>query len=236
MRAVILAGGKGTRLAPYTNVLPKPLVPVGDRPMIELIIRQLAQAGFDRIDLCVGHLGQLIRAYLTESAVVPEGVEINYVWEDSPLGTAGALHLIERPTEPFLVMNGDVLTTLPYGQLMRFHEASGAELTIASHQQAVRISLGVIEGERGEVSGYVEKPTLQYEVSMGIYVYDPGVIDLIPRGPFDFPNVVLLLIEAAKRVQTYHFDGMWFDIGTPAEHERAMEAYADDPSRFDPSR
>ncbi len=233
MRAVILAGGKGTRLAPYTTVLPKPLVPVGDRPVVELIIRQLAQAGFDRIDLCVGHLGHLIRAYLTESDAVPEGVEVNFVWEDQPLGTAGALRLIERPTEPFLVMNGDILTTLPYGQLMRFHNASGSALTIASHPKTVRLSLGVIEGEQGTVSGYVEKPSLRYEVSMGIYVYDPSVIDLIPHGPFDFPNVVLLLIEAARAVQTYHFDGTWFDIGTTAEHERAMAAFAEDPSSFD---
>ena len=233
MRAVILAGGKGTRLAPYTTVLPKPLVPVGERPVVELIIRQLARAGFDRIDLCVGHLGHLIRAYLTESDVVPDGVEVNYVWEDKPLGTAGALHLIERPTEPFLVMNGDILTTLPYAQLMRFHTASGSALTIASHNQTVRLALGVIEGEQGSVNGYVEKPTLQYEVSMGIYAYDPSVIDLIPQGPFDFPDVVLLLIDAAKAVQTYHFDGPWFDIGTTAEHELAMAAYAEDPSRFD---
>jgi NDP-sugar pyrophosphorylase family protein len=233
MRAVILAGGKGTRLKPYTTVLPKPLVPVGDRPILELIIHQLGAAGFDRIDLCVGHLGHLIRAYLTESDVIPEGVELNYVWEDQPLGTAGALHLLERPQEPFLVMNGDILTTVDYAQLMRFHSAAGAALTIAAHHKDVRLELGVIEGDDGIVTGYVEKPTLQYEVSMGIYVYDPAVLDRIPRGPFDFPDVVLMLVDQGEKVQTYHFEGPWFDIGTAEEHDRALAAYDEDSTRFD---
>jgi NDP-mannose synthase len=232
MRAVILAGGKGTRLAPYTTVLPKPLMPVGDRPILELIIKQLARHGFDRIDLCLGHLGSLIRSYLTEAEAVPEGVELNYVWEERPLGTAGALKLIERPTEPFLVMNGDILTTLDYGQLMRFHQANGAALTIASHHEDVRISLGVIEGEQGEVRGYIEKPVLQYEVSMGIYVYDVAVVDRIPDGQYDFPEVVLSLIGAGEAVNTYHFEGTWFDIGTPDDHDLAVAAYQDDPARF----
>jgi NDP-mannose synthase len=235
MRAVILAGGKGTRLRPYTTVLPKPLVPVGDRPILEIIIRQLARAGFMRIDLSVGHLGELIRAYLDQDAMVPEGVEVNYVWEDTPMGTAGSLHLIDRPDEPFLVMNGDILTTLDYAQLMRFHGATGAALTIASHHQDVPLSLGVIEGENGEVTGYVEKPTLKYEVSMGIYVYDPSVIDHIPRSQYDFPDLVLKLVGAGERVQTYHFEGAWYDIGTPGEHERALTAFDKGPELFDAS-
>ena len=232
MRAVILAGGKGTRLAPFTTVVPKPLIPVGDRPIIELIINQLAKHGFDRIDLSLGHLGNLIRAYLSETDAIPDGVELNYVWEDRPLGTAGALRLIDRPTEPFLVMNGDILTTLDYGQLMRFHQGNGSALTIASHHEDVRISLGVIEGDQGKVTGYIEKPTLQYEVSMGIYVYDVSVIDRIPDGSYDFPEVVLSLIDAGEPVQTYHFEGTWFDIGTPSDHDLAVAAYNEDPGRF----
>ena len=235
MRAVILAGGKGTRLAPYTTILPKPLMPVGERPIIELIVKQLVRAGFTRIDLCVGHLGHLIRSYLDESGVTPEGVHLNYVWEEKPLGTAGALHLIERPEEPFLMMNGDILTTLDYAQLMRFHGAASPSLTIASHHQEVRLSLGVIEGEGGRVTGYVEKPTLKYEVSMGIYVIDPAVIERIPVGPYDFPDVVLALVEAGESVQTYHFEGPWYDIGTPGEHELASAAFEADATGFDPT-
>lgn len=232
MRAVILAGGRGTRLRPYTTVLPKPLVPVGDRPILETIIGQLVKAGFTQIDLSVGHMGELIRAYLEEKKVVPDHVDLRYVWERQPLGTAGALRLLEEPTEPFLVMNGDILTTIDYAQLLRFHKNGGAALTIASHKKEVKLALGVIEGEGGEVTGYVEKPTLHYEVSMGIYVYDPKVLSHIPQGQFDFPDLVLALIAAGERVQTYHFEGTWFDIGTPAEHDRALSALDEDPDRF----
>ncbi len=235
MRAVILAGGRGTRLRPYTTVLPKPLVPVGERPILETIITQLVEAGYTQIDLSVGHLGELIRAYLTEKKIVPDHVELNYVWERQPLGTAGALRLLENLEEPFLVMNGDVLTTLDYAQLMRFHRAGGAALTIASHQKDVKLSLGVIEGSDGVVTGYIEKPTLHYEVSMGVYIYDPRVLSYIPEGACDLPDVVLSLIEAGEKVQTYHFEGTWFDIGTPAEHERAMNAFEDDPGQFSKS-
>lgn len=234
MRAAILAGGRGARLRPYTTVLPKPLVPVGERPILELIIRQLARAGFDRLDLCVGHLGELIRAYLEESSAVPAGLEVSYHWEDEPMGTAGALHQLEQPDSSFLVMNGDILTTLDYADLMRFHNDSEAALTIATHNQAVELSLGVIEGENGEVSGYVEKPTLRYEVSMGIYVYSPTALAQVPRRRFDFPDLVLELIAAGEKVASYRFDGVWFDIGTPGEHERAAAAYEADASLFDP--
>ena len=233
MRAVILAGGQGTRLRPYTTVLPKPLIPVGERPILELIVRQLAAAGFTSVDLCVGHLGGLIRAYFDESSAKPDAVELRYHWEDEPLGTAGALHLVEPPTEPFLVMNGDILTTIDYGQFMRYHEAQGAALTIATHRKDVPLALGVIEEEAGVVNGYIEKPTLHYEVSMGIYAYSPTTLEHVPPRRFDFPDLVLALLRAEERVATYHFDGSWFDIGTTDEHERAVAAYEADPGRFD---
>lgn len=232
MRAVILAGGRGTRLRPYTTVLPKPLVPVGERPILETIINQLVAAGFTRIDLSVGHLGELIRAYLTEKKIVPDHVQLEYVWERQPLGTAGALRLLDPPDEPFLVMNGDVLTTIDYAQLMRFHRAGDPALSIASHHKDVKLALGVIEADDGVVTGYIEKPTLQYEVSMGIYVYDPRVLEYIPEGACDLPDVVLSLVAAGEKVQTYRFEGSWFDIGTPAEHDRAMQAFEDDPDRY----
>ncbi len=235
MRAAILAGGLGTRLAPYTTVLPKPLVPVGERPILELIIRQLAAVGFTRVDLCVAHLGQLIKAYLTESNAVPEGLEVHYHWEDEPLGTAGAIRDLERTDEPLLVMNGDILTTLDYAELMRFHERSSAALTIATHTRDVHIQLGVIEGEGHEVSGYVEKPTLHYEVSMGIYVYGQEAIASLPEGRIDFPDLVLQLIAAGEPVSKYAFDGAWYDIGTPSEHDLATRAYEEESERYEPA-
>jgi NDP-sugar pyrophosphorylase family protein len=234
MRAAILAGGAGTRLRPFTTVLPKPLLPLGERPILELILHQLAKAGFDRFDLCVGHLGELIRAYFDESAASPEGAEVNYHWEEEPLGTAGALRLLDPPSEPFLVMNGDILTDLDYSQFMRFHAEQEAALTIATHQKDVTMELGVIEGEGEVVEGYVEKPTLHYRVSMGIYAYSPAALNHVPESRFDFPDLVLALLDAGERVASYRFDGQWFDIGTQAEYERAVAAYDDGAASFEP--
>jgi NDP-sugar pyrophosphorylase family protein len=235
MRAVILAGGKGTRLRPYTTVLPKPLVPVGDRPILELIIRQLARCGFTSVDLSVGHLGELVRAYLTETDAAPAEVELRYFWEDEPMGTAGALRLIDPPEEQFLVMNGDILTTLDYAELMSFHRRQGGALTIATHKKDVSLELGVIEGGDGIVADYIEKPTLHYRVSMGIYIYTQAALEHVPDGKFDFPDLVLALLAAGERVTTFEFDGPWFDIGTVDEHERAVAAFSQDPERFEPS-
>jgi NDP-sugar pyrophosphorylase family protein len=232
MRAVILAGGKGTRLRPYTTVLPKPLVPIADRPILELVIRQLARQGFTRIDLSVGHLGGLIKAYL-DSIELPSALELHYVWEDAPLGTAGALTLIDDLNEPFLAMNGDILTTLNFAQLMRFHAGHEGALTIATHRQKVEVDLGVIESANGFVSEYVEKPTMRFDVSMGVYVYDPDVVDLIPERRFDFPDVVGLMLEAGRKVAVYTGDGVWFDIGTVGEHERATTEIEAHPELFE---
>lgn len=233
MRAAILAGGMGTRLAPYTTVLPKPLVPVGDRPILELILHQLSLAGVDRVDLCVGHLGELIRAYFTQSGTAPEGIELNYHYEDEPQGTAGAVRDLERTGGPMLVMNGDILTDLDYAELIAHHVERDAALTIASHSKEVKIDLGVIVGADSEVDNYIEKPTLNYEVSMGIYVYSPRAVEHIPDGRFDFPDLVLALIAAGEPVSKYRFAGRWYDIGTASELERATMAYHDEPDVFD---
>lgn len=235
MRAVILAGGKGTRLRPYTTVLPKPLVPVGERPILELIIRQLAAAGFDSVDFCVGHLGELIKAYFEQGPGALDGMRINYIWEDEPLGTAGALRLLDPPTDDFLVMNGDILTDLDYGEVVRYHREREAAMTIATYRKSVSLALGVIEGEGGSVTGFIEKPTLNYEVSMGIYIYSPRALAMIPPGRFDFPDLVHRLLESGETVAAYHFDGAWFDIGTRDEHEHAVIAYEDAPQRFEPA-
>lgn len=232
MRAVILAGGKGTRLRPYTTVLPKPLMPVAERPILELVLRQLARHGFTQVDLLVGHLGGLIKAYV-DHVELPEGLELRFWWEDAPLGTAGALTRIDDLTEPFLAMNGDVLTTLDYAQLMRFHQAHNAELTIATHRQNVDIDLGVIESEEGYVTEYVEKPTMRFDVSMGVYAYDPSVLELIPERRFDFPDVVNEMLKAGRRVAVYTGPGIWFDIGTIGEHERAAAEIEAHPELFE---
>jgi NDP-sugar pyrophosphorylase family protein len=223
MRAVVLAGGFGMRLRPYTTILPKPLLPIGDRPILEIILRQLAAAGFTKADLCVGHLGDLIRVYFTEGTVVPAGVELDWHWEpEEPLGTAGALRIVPGLDATFLAMNGDILTTLDYRALVDHHRKSGATLTIAIQGKRVEVDLGVLELDHSRVVGYREKPTLNYDVSMGIYIYEPRAVDHLPDGPCTFPDLVHRLLAAGEHVEAYRSDADWFDIGTIGEYERAL--------------
>jgi NDP-mannose synthase len=234
MRAVILAGGLGMRLRPYTAVLPKPLVPVGDRPVIEHILRRLERFGVRRVDFCVAHLGELIRVYLSEATDIPSKLECSWHWEDQPLGTAGALRVIPDLEGTFLVMNGDILTTLDYGELINVHRRSEAILTIAMHQKRIDIDLGVIETNDGFLTGYTEKPTLFYDVSMGIYVYQKAALAYLPEGTCQFPDLVKRLIAAGEPVSAYRSDADWFDIGTFAEYERAVRHIEAHPTAFAP--
>ncbi len=229
--AVILAGGLGTRLRPYTTVIPKPLVPIADRPVLEHIIRCLTNVGCERIDLCVSHLGQLIRLYLSEAQLPPQ-VAVSYHWESEPLGTAGALREVPDLTGTFIVMNGDILTTLDYGALVAHHREREAALTVAMHSKRVDIDLGVIEAEDGDVTGYLEKPSMSFDVSMGIYVYDERALRHLPRGPCQFPELVLRLIAAGERVAAYRTDAAWYDIGTLQEYERAAADVERNPEKF----
>lgn len=222
MRAVILAGGLGMRLRPYTTILPKPLVPVGDRPILEHILRRLAACDVTDVDLCVSHLGELIQTYFSQSRTVPEGMDLRWHWEDEPLGTAGALNVVPDLDETFIAMNGDVLTTLDYTALVAHHRACGAALTVAMHTKDVPIDLGVITSDNGFITAYTEKPTLHYDVSMGIYVYEPRALDALPGGPCQFPDLVHLLLERGEQVAAYRTDAAWYDIGTLAEYERAV--------------
>ena len=232
MRAVILAGGLGTRLRPYTTIIPKPLVPIGERPVLEHIIRSLHRDGVREVDLCVSHLGQLIQLYLSQSEL-PEDLDVRFHRESEPLGTAGALKVVPDLDGTFIAMNGDILTTLDYGELVEFHHEREATLTIAMHSQRVHVELGVIETDADFVSGFVEKPTLQYHVSMGIYVYDARALQYLPeQGMCQFPDLVLRLLEAGERVAAFHNDAEWYDIGTPMEYERAAAAFERAPEKF----
>jgi NDP-sugar pyrophosphorylase family protein len=231
VRAVILAGGLGTRLRPYTTVIPKPLVPVGDRPVLEHIILNLARAGFDGIDLCVNHLGQLIQLYLSQAALPPH-VRLRYHWEKRPLGTAGALSEVPDLDGSFLVMNGDVLTTLDFAALVAHHDETDAALTIAMQGKRVDIDLGVIHSRDGIVEDYVEKPSFRYHVSMGIYVYDARALRYLPDGPCQFPELVQRLLDAGETVAAYTSDADWYDIGTLQEYERAAADIERSPHKF----
>jgi NDP-sugar pyrophosphorylase family protein len=218
---VILAGGQGTRLRPYTTIIPKPLVPVGDRPILEHIMGRLGDSGVRKVDLCVSHLGELIQLYFSQAKILPE-IELDFHWEDEPLGTAGALKMVPDLDETFIAMNGDILTSLDYAELVSFHREQGATLTIATHCKTVDIDLGVIETNGLGVVGYREKPRLDYEVSMGIYVYEPRALSFLPEGTCQFPDLVLRLLEAGEPVAAYKTDAEWYDIGTIGEYERAV--------------
>ena len=225
MKAVVLAGGKGTRLAPYTKILPKPLMPIGDMPILEILMRQMKRAGVDEIILTVGHLAELLRAFFQDGERL--GLKIRYSYEDQPLGTAGPLSLVDGLNDTFLVMNGDILTTLDFRALISYHCDSRALATIAMHKRQVKIDLGVIERNgSNEIKGYIEKPTYDFHVSMGIYVFDPKVLAYIPHnGYMDFPDLILRLIEQKQRVMGYPFDGYWQDLGRPDDYEQAVQEF-----------
>lgn len=234
MRAVILAGGRGTRLAPFTTIVPKPLMPIGSIPILEIVMRQLRHFGFRRVTLAVGYLSELIRAYVDSNRTRFEGLEIDFAHEVEPTGTAGPLAGIEGLDETFLVMNGDILTTVDYAALVEHHRHSEATLTIAACQKPVQVDLGVIRVDgAGLVTGYDEKPRLSYLVSMGIYVYEPEATRLIAPGEhLDFPDLVHRLIGEGRRVATYAWSGYWLDIGRPEDFQAAVAAFADHPGDF----
>jgi len=225
MRAVILAGGKGTRLAPYTTILPKPLMPIDGVPILEVMIRQMKRYGIDDITLTVGHLSYLLESYFQDGSRF--GVQIRYAHEEVPLGTAGPLAGIDDLDDTFLVTNGDVLTTLDFKRLLEFHQEHGAITTIAVIEREVKINLGVVHvNSRHEVEGYTEKPTMNYRVSMGIYVFEPKVLTFIPKGEYmDFPDLVHKLLDEGERVVGYPFDGYWKDLGNQKDYQEAAEEF-----------
>jgi NDP-mannose synthase len=225
VQAVILAGGRGTRLAPYTSVLPKPLMPIGDRSILEVVVGQLENAGIVNVNFCVGYLAHLIEAVFESRE--NGHVNITYVREPEALGTAGPLRLVDGLDNTFIVMNGDVLTTLDYEELVAFHREQGNALTIATRERSIKIDYGLLhlDGE-SRVREYEEKPTISSRVSMGIYVMEPEVIDLVPQGEyFDFPDLVRVLLEEGEPVGAYDHTGLWFDIGRQEDYERAINVW-----------
>jgi NDP-sugar pyrophosphorylase family protein len=234
MRAVILAGGKGTRLEPYTTILPKPLMPIGDMPILEILLRQMKRGGIDHAVLTVGHLASLLRAYFGDGS--EWGLDITYSLEQTPLGTAGPIALVKGLDKTFLVSNGDVLTTLDIKKLLAFHKSKGGIATIAAHRRQVKIDLGVIQMDGDErVSGYIEKPTSEYTVSMGVYVFEPRVLNFIPVGEYlDFPDLILKLIANGEKVCGYAFDGYWMDIGRSDDYVQANKDFCNMKKQFLP--
>jgi NDP-sugar pyrophosphorylase family protein len=222
MHAIILAGGKGVRLRPYTTRLPKPLVPIGDEfSILDIVLGQLSQHGFDRATLAIGYLGHLIRSYVGDGS--RWGMQIDYATEDNPLGTIGpVLQILDRLPEHFLVMNGDVLTNLDYGDLLNSHRETGAPLTVATYGREVKIDFGVLATRDGRVVEFTEKPTIDYRVSMGVYGLSKRALTSYQCGmPLGFDELVLDLLAGDEPPGEYAFDGYWLDIGRPDDYDRA---------------
>ncbi len=226
MKAIILAGGKGTRLAPYTTVFPKPLMPIDGTPILEVIVRQLAYCGIRDLVLTVSPQSQpLLAAYFGDGRQY--GVSISYSKEGKPLGTAGPLSRIKDLPDTFLVMNGDILTTLDFRKLLRYHRRQKGIVTIAMTQKRIQLELGVMELNRARrLTRYVEKPTLSYSVSMGVYVFEREVLKAIPANRyFDFPDLVQELLRTGAKVFCYPYDDFWLDIGSHQDYEEAQKRF-----------
>ena len=234
MDAIILAGGKGTRLAPYTTIFPKPLMPIGDMPILEVVLRQLKSYGFTKVTMAVGYLSELVETYFGNGSKY--GIHIQYSRENEPLGTAGPLAMIENLTTPFLVMNGDILTTLNYTAVVNYHKEKKAIATIAMHQRTVDVDFGVIEPNKSdEIINYIEKPTLKYLVSMGIYIFETKVLSYIkPKEKLDFPDLVKKLLENGEKVVGYPSNDYWLDIGRHDDYEKAVNEFEQNKKNFFP--
>ena len=236
MQAILLAGGKGTRLRPYTATFPKPLVPLGERPILEIVIRQLKKAGFNDIIISTGHLAELIEAYFGNGEKL--GVKIRYVREETPLNTAGALGIMEgagiRLEDDFLVMNGDILTTLDYGKLMKFHREKKAAATIGVFERVQKIDYGVIKAA-GDMTlqDYIEKPTMPFLVSMGVNVLSKKALSSIKKGEaLGMPDLMLRLKKKGETVCCFKDKCEWLDIGRPDDYELAQKEMEEHPEKY----
>jgi NDP-sugar pyrophosphorylase family protein len=226
MRAIILAGGKGTRLLPYTILIPKPLVPLGGKySILEIIIMQLAHSGFTQITLAVNHLSQLIMAYFGDGSRF--GVKIDYSLEEDELSTIGPLTLIDDLPENFLVMNGDILCDLNYRAFFDSHVQGGSRISVSVYQRQVKIDFGVLRyNAKGQLDGYQEKPTYDFAVSMGIYCINRSVIKALPRGvKYGFDNLMIDGIANKQSIHIRPFSGYWLDIGRPDDYQYADEHF-----------
>ena len=232
MQAVILAGGKGSRLKPFTNTIPKPLVPVGDRAILEIILLQLKRAGVSEVIMAVNHMAHLIRAFFGDGKAF--GLRIRYSEEKEPLGTAGPLRLIQGLEEHFLVLNGDVLTSIDYGAMYQQHVGAGRCATLATYRKTLAIDLGVLNIADGLLQDYVEKPVKEFIVSMGIYVFHRSVVDQLPEGRFDLPDLVMRLKQTGTPVHCFSGDYYWLDVGRVDDYEKACEIFEQRRSEFLP--
>ena len=231
-RVIILAGGIGKRLAPYTFVIPKSIVPIGTTPILEIVLRQLSRHGFRDITIALGHMSEIIKAVGGNGSRF--GVNISYSHEKKPLDTIGPLTLVEDLTDDFIVMNSDLLTDLDFGRLWDYHRAHGDIATIATFEKTTQLGLGVLQtDDEHRILTFQEKPKLRHNVSMGIYVFKKRVLDYIPpRTAYGFDSLMRDLMANGETVRSYPFAGQWLDIGVPADFEKAQEEFEGNRERY----
>lgn len=236
MQALILAGGKGTRLKPYTTVLPKPLMPVGDYPILEIILRQLKHAGVDEVILAVGYMSHLFQAFFQDGERY--GLKIHYSFEERPLGTAGPIALaIDRLNADFLVMNGDLLTTLNFRNFFKFHMESHSAATVGLYKREVQIDFGVIQSDsQNKLLSYTEKPVLDFDVSMGVNVFNKRAVERYLRsgGYLDIPELMIRLYQDGLPVHCYRETCYWLDLGRLDDYQIASEIFESRKAEFLP--
>jgi len=236
MQAVILAGGRGTRLRPYTVTFPKPLMPIGELPILEIVLRQLKAKGFDRVQIATGHLSELVRAFCGDGSRWK--MQVDYSHETEPLGTAGPVaSMADRLDENFLVMNGDLLTTLDYRRAFAHHLSTGAAATICVFRRDAHIDFGVVEVDAaGNLAKYTEKPTFDFKVSMGINFFHRRVLSWMQPGErLDIPELIVKLLAAGERVACYSEECRWLDIGRADDYQAATETFAQFQDEFLPA-
>jgi len=234
LHAIILAGGKGTRLAPYTDSKPKPLVQINGRPVLDIIVHQLQTAGFTRLTLCVSHLGEMIQETFGDGDRY--GIATDYCWDVKPLGTAAPLLRVPRWQSPALVMNADILTALDFGRIMEAHRLENAVMTVATIRHEIPVSFGVLDIRGSRIEGIKEKPQIAIDVFAGIQVIDPLVRKYIPeQEPLDMPSLIRRVIDGRNRVTAHKFSDPWHDVGTPEALWRAASDFERNPERYVPA-
>jgi len=224
MKAVIMAGGRGTRLKPYTTVIPKPLVPIGEKAIIEILLTRLKKAGVSEVYICLNHFAEIIMAFLGDGSKL--GLKITYSIEEMPLGTVGPIKLLKELPEDFLVMNGDLLTDLDFAALFAYHLEKRSLLTVSTYQRTTKIDFGVIESDKetGKAVAFIEKPEYNFEVSMGVYVMNHKILEIVPENrQFGFDDLMIGLLQQKTGISVYPFHGYWLDIGRPDDYEKANE-------------
>ncbi len=231
IKAILLAGGKGTRLRPLTVTFPKPLVPLGDKPIIEILLSKLKNADLTDVTISTGYLAELVMALCGDGKKF--GVNIDYINEKSPLGTAGPIGLVENLTENFVVMNGDLLTTLDFRKMIDYHKEQDADVTIGIHRREVKIDFGVVDTKDGVFSGFREKPTYHYDVSMGFNILSNRVLKYVNEDEYlDMPDLILKVHEGGGKVCCYQEDCYWLDIGRMDDYAQAQQDFIENEAKF----